>query len=146
MNNSDFQHDLIKFNNMYALPAGTRPSLDAVGDPAQRLANFKDILLDEIDEVNDIIQKINNGEASELDILTDIADWLGDVQVYCASEMTRFGISNDAVLKIIMQSNFSKLGPDGKPIHDARGKVLKGPNFYPPEGKLAEMLEAAQKA
>jgi len=28
-------------------------------------------------------------------------------------------------------SNMSKLGPDGKPIKDARGKAVKGPNYQP---------------
>lgn len=34
----------------------------------------------------------------------------------------------------------SKLGVDGKPIHDERGKVQKGPGYWKPEPKLKEML------
>jgi hypothetical protein len=49
-------------------------------------------------------------------------------------------VLND-ILKIIMKSNFSKLGEDGKPIIDARGKILKGPNFLPPEPDLEEYLQ-----
>ena len=44
------------------------------------------------------------------------------------------------VLEIIMKSNFSKLGGDGKPIIDERGKILKGPNFQPPEPDLEKYL------
>jgi len=32
----------------------------------------------------------------------------------------------------VHSSNMSKAGPDGKPIKDASGKVLKGPNYYKP--------------
>lgn len=39
-----------------------------------------------------------------------------------------------------MDSNASKLGADGKPIYDANGKFLKGPNYWKPEGKIREML------
>lgn len=47
-----------------------------------------------------------------------------------------FNISLFEVIGIIMESNFSKLGEDGKPIFDDRGKLLKGPNFRPPEPEL----------
>ena len=50
------------------------------------------------------------------------------------------GIVLDDVLEIIMESNFSKLGEDGKPIIDERGKILKGPNFQPPEPDLEKYL------
>jgi hypothetical protein len=44
------------------------------------------------------------------------------------------------VLQIIMDSNASKLGADGKPIYDANGKFLKGPNYWKPEPKIRELL------
>jgi predicted HAD superfamily Cof-like phosphohydrolase len=71
-----------------------------------------------------------------------LADLLGDIQVYCASEMAKFGLPLDEVLAIIMRSNFSKLGADGKPIYDERGKVQKGPNYWKwkPEPKIKELL------
>jgi predicted HAD superfamily Cof-like phosphohydrolase len=61
--------------------------------------------------------------------------------VYIRSESTKFGINLEKTLDIIMQSNMSKLGADGKPIYDERGKVMKGPNYWKPESKIAEMLE-----
>jgi predicted HAD superfamily Cof-like phosphohydrolase len=45
-------------------------------------------------------------------------------------------------LGIIMASNMSKLGPDGKPIYDERGKVLKGPNYWKPEPMIKRMILA----
>ena len=33
----------------------------------------------------------------------------------------------------VHRSNMSKLGPDGKPLLRADGKVLKGPHFSPPD-------------
>ena len=40
-----------------------------------------------------------------------------------------------------MESNFSKLGGDGKVIKDERGKILKGPNYWKPELRIKEMLK-----
>jgi predicted HAD superfamily Cof-like phosphohydrolase len=39
----------------------------------------------------------------------------------------------EQALRRVHQSNMSKLGPDGKPIYREDGKVLKGPNYQPPD-------------
>jgi predicted HAD superfamily Cof-like phosphohydrolase len=65
---------------------------------------------------------------------------LGDVIVYCRSEALKYGIPLEAVLQIIMDSNASKLGADGKPIYDANGKFLKGPNYWKPEPEIRKLL------
>ena len=38
----------------------------------------------------------------------------------------------DEAMRRVHKSNMSKLGEDGKPIYRADGKVLKGPNYAPP--------------
>lgn len=145
---SQFQDDIKKFNGIYKLPVATVPTLKAVGNPIERLHAFKNILAEELDEIGEVIAKVesalsqNESESHDLtmDALTALADLLGDIQVYCASEMAKFGLPLDAILSLIMQSNFSKLGADGNPIYDERGKVLKGPNYWKPEPKIEEML------
>ena len=39
----------------------------------------------------------------------------------------------DEALDRVHKSNMSKLGEDGKPIYREDGKVLKGPNYQPPD-------------
>ena len=39
----------------------------------------------------------------------------------------------DEALNRVHESNMSKLGEDGKPIYRDDGKVLKGPNYKPPD-------------
>ena len=41
-----------------------------------------------------------------------------------------------------MASNMSKLGEDGKPIYDERGKVMKGPGYWQPEPMIERMIRA----
>ena len=144
------------FNGMYKLPIAPYPSIIPVAQDVQkrsnvenctlhslaikRLEEFKKILLDEISEVDDIMDKLRNYAVEDIEILTDLADWLGDIQVYCHSEMLRWGIPHAETMNIIMDSNFSKLGADGLPIL-AEGKVQKGPFYWKPEPKLRTMLE-----
>ena len=129
-------------NAMYKLPAHSRPSLPA--DVADRLMKFKATLLDEVHEIDEIVQLSKNGGAS-LDVAVAIADLLGDIMVYCRSEALKYGLPLEEVLDVIMDSNESKLGADGKPIYDANGKFLKGPNYWRPESKLKELLKARMK-
>ena len=138
---SQFADDIKQFNGIYKLPVNNQPTT-AVGVPVvERLKAFKDILIEEVHEMDEIVEAVENN-TPELEVLTMLADLLGDIQVYCASEMAKFGLPLDEVLQIIMQSNFSKLGADGKPIYDERGKVLKGPNYWKPEPKIRPLLES----
>ena len=36
-------------------------------------------------------------------------------------------------LEEVQNSNMSKLGSDGKPIYNDKGKVMKGPNYFKPD-------------
>ena len=100
-----FQKHIRAFNTMYRLPCTDRPTLN-IGVPVkQRLFDFKAILIEELNEIDEIIDVVDAGAASE-DTPTSLADLLGDIQVYCASEMAKFGIPLDETLEIIMQSNF----------------------------------------
>ena len=80
--------------------------------------------------------------ADAADIAVALADLLGDIMVYCRSEALKYGLPLEEVLDVIMDSNESKLGPDGNPIYDANGKFLKGPNYWKPEPRIKALLEA----
>lgn len=131
--------DIRKFNTMYGFPCPTKPTLPA--DLPLQIMNFTKILREELDEGYALIENFHKG-ADPLDTLTEVADLLGDLIVYCASEAVKYGLPLEQVLKAIMESNFSKLGADGKPIKDERNKLLKGPGYWKPEPKIAELLKA----
>lgn len=145
MSDQNFYDQIRRFNELYRLPSSDTPTL--LGE--QRLLDFMDILSEEVQEGEDIHEKYQQlkkggdgdlSEAGRQEILTDLADWLGDIVVYCASEARRWGIPLHRVLDVIMESNFSKLGADGKPIYDERGKVMKGPHYWKPEPKIRELI------
>lgn len=134
------------------------PKLKDQGDKSAilaRLRGFKKTLMDEIHEVDEICRWLELGKKevkdkegnitgyidyAEIEFLVDMADWLGDLQVYEASEMAKYGIPQKGTIDIIMSSNFSKQGSDGKPIYDEHGKVMKGPGYWKPEPQIKEML------
>ena len=133
-----FQQRIDLMNAMYKLPANDRPTLPA--NVADRLVRFKATLLDEVHEIDEISAMVARG-ADAAEVLVALADLLGDVMVYCRSEALKYGLPLEEVLDVIMDSNESKLGADGKPIYDANGKILKGPNYWKPEPRIKELLE-----
>ena len=58
---------------------------------------------------------------------------LADLVYVCYQYAENMGWFLDEALNRVHISNMSKLGEDGKPIYRDDGKVLKGPNYKPPE-------------
>lgn len=71
------------------------------------------------------------------------ADALGDLVYVVYGMALECGIPLPEVLAEVHASNLSKLGADGRPVHRADGKVLKGPSYAPPDvaGVLARSAE-----
>ena len=130
-----FEEQIEGFNKFYGLPSEEHAQMpDLV-----RLEIFGRMLLAELHEGEDVGHALIHGSDGAEHPIVKMADWLGDIIVYCASEMRRHGIPIQATLDIIMASNMTKAGADGKPIV-INGKVVKGPDFVPPEPELAKLL------
>lgn len=125
-----------KFNRMYGKGNLDKPRIIT----RQELINFKSILSEEVEEIEEIISALSADYTNSVEIATDVADWLGDIIVYCSTKATEFGLGMEDTLDIIMESNFSKLGNDGLPIIDERGKIMKGPDYWKPEPQIRKML------
>ena len=57
---------------------------------------------------------------------------LADLVYVCYQYAENLGWDLDEALHRVHASNMSKLDEDGKPIYRKDGKVLKGPNYAPP--------------
>ena len=58
---------------------------------------------------------------------------LADLVYVCYQYAQNMGWFLDEALNRVHVSNMSKLDEDGKPIYREDGKVLKGPNYKPPD-------------
>jgi predicted HAD superfamily Cof-like phosphohydrolase len=79
-------------------------------------------------------------EAAAKGDLVEVADALGDMLYILCGTIIEHGMQHkiEEVFEEIQRSNMSKLGEDGKPVYREDGKVLKGPNYSPPD--LAKIL------
>lgn len=64
--------------------------------------------------------------------LVGIADALADIVYVAYGTAHVYGIDLDAALTAVHESNMTKLGADGRPVRRADGKILKGPDYQPP--------------
>ena len=74
-------------------------------------------------------------EAMKTKNLKEIADALTDILYVTYGAGYAYGINLDKCFKEVQRANMSKLGKDGKPIYNEKGKVMKGPNYLEPNLK-----------
>ena len=83
-----------------------------------------ELIQEELEELSDAVADRD---------MVQIADALTDLLYVVYGAGHSFGIDLDECFQEDHGSNMSKLGEDGKPIYREDGKVLKGPNYFPPE-------------
>ena len=67
--------------------------------------------------------------------LKEIADALTDILYVTYGAGYAYGINLDKCFQEFQRANMSKLGKNGKPIYNEKGKVMKGPNYSEPNLK-----------
>ena len=72
-------------------------------------------------------------EAMDNRDIIEVADALTDILYVTYGAGHAFGINLDKCFEEVQNSNMSKLGTDGKPIYNDKGKVMKGPNYFKPD-------------
>ena len=82
-----------------------------------------ELIKEELEELNQAIKDKD---------IKEVADALTDILYVTYGAGHAFGIDLDKCFNEVQQSNMSKLGPDGKPIYNQSGKVLKGPKYFKP--------------
>ena len=93
--------------------------------PNEKVVQLRCELIKE--ELEELRQAIKDNDIKE------VADALTDILYVTYGAGHAFGINLDKCFYEVQQSNMSKLGPDGKPIYNKSGKVMKGPDYFKPD-------------
>ena len=111
-----------KFMKTFGQEVNTSPSF-----PTEKIVKLRyELIKEELSELNEAIKDKN---------LEEIADALTDILYVTYGAGHAFGINLDKCFQEVQNSNMSKLGEDGKPVYNDRGKVMKGPNYFKPNLK-----------
>ena len=118
---SNFE-DVKKFMDTFDQIVRTKPQF-----PDDKTMQLRfDLIKEELNEL-EIAMKTKN--------LKEIADALTDILYVTYGAGYAYGINLDKCFKEVQRANMSKLGNDGKPIYNEKGKVMKGPNYSEPNLK-----------
>ena len=118
---SNFE-DVKKFMITFGQRVISRPQF-----PDVKTMNLRfDLIKEELDELE---------QAMKTKDLKEVADALTDILYVTYGAGCAYGINLDKCFKEVQRANMSKLGDDGKPIFNEKGKVMKGPNYLAPNLK-----------
>ena len=93
--------------------------------PNEKITSLRyDLIKEELDELKEAIKNKD---------IKEVADALTDILYVTYGAGHAFGINLDKCFEEVQSSNMSKLGIDGKPIYNEKGKVMKGPNYFKPD-------------
>ena len=95
--------------------------------PDQKTMQLRfDLIKEELNELEEAMKEKN---------LKEVADALTDILYVTYGAGCAYGFDLDKCFKEVQRANMSKLGEDGKPIYNEKGKVMKGPNYLEPNLK-----------
>ena len=118
---SNFE-DVKKFMETFGQMVRTKPQF-----PDEKTMQLRyDLIIEELNELEQAMKTKN---------LKEIADALTDILYVNYGAGYAYGINLDKCFKEVQRANMSKLGNDGKPIYNEKGKVMKGPNYIEPNLK-----------
>ena len=97
------------------------------GCPSDKIVNLRyELIQEELNELKNAMKTKN---------LKEIADALTDILYVTYGAGHAYGIDLDKCFSEVQKSNMSKLGEDGKPIYNEKGKVMKGSKYFEPNLK-----------
>ena len=97
---------------------------EKAGFPDHKIVSLRyDLIREELDELKNALGNKD---------LKEVADALTDILYVTYGAGHAFGINLDKCFEEVQNSNMSKLGLDGKPIYNEKGKVMKGPKYFEP--------------
>ena len=109
-----------------------RKFMETFGQEVKKKAEFPnnkittlryELIKEELEELRDAMERKD---------IKEVADALTDILYVTYGAGHAFGINLDKCFEEVQSSNMSKLGDDGRPIYNDKGKVMKGPNYFKP--------------
>lgn len=110
-----------------------RTAFEVERDPVKGSTQFNlqaRLIVEEYTEVIDALCAFDQDDkTTHADLLKELADLV----FVCYQAAENMGWDLDETMRRVFESNMSKLDDSGSPIRNDQGKVLKGPNYLPPD-------------
>jgi predicted HAD superfamily Cof-like phosphohydrolase len=127
-----------EFHEAFGHPAPPGANIPSVERAALRFRLVTEEFAEVREEFAKLLYLLRTTEGNHVEVhqlahttMQNLIKELTDLVYVCEGAQIEFGVDPDAAMREVHQSNMSKLGTDGKPIYDAGGKVMKGPDYRP---------------
>jgi predicted HAD superfamily Cof-like phosphohydrolase len=132
----------IQFRETYRQPILSRYS-DRIASGLREALDTKTLNMqlgcinEEARELNEAVEQFAEAYGGEQSALLEakahMLKELADLAYVCYQLAAFLGLDLHAALDLVHESNMSKLDPDGNPIFNEKGKVMKGPGYRAPD-------------
>lgn len=113
-------------------------ALDEYAPSRELLQLRKRLIVEEAKEAGDELSEALRIGRLEDDVRIKLTKEFADLMYVVVGAAVSFGIDIDQAFDVVHESNMSKL-VDGKAVKDDGGKVIKGPNYRPPDLELLSL-------
>lgn len=86
-----------------------------------------------VEEYGEVIEALYKFEQTNKNTHCDLLKELADLVFVCYQAAENMEWNLDEAMRRVFESNMSKLDDTGIPVRNEHGKVLKGPNYLPPD-------------
>ena len=117
-----------EFHSLMGLPQGINPT---VADLKLRRKLFEDEAKEYLDEFDIAIREAEETGQVSSETMKRLTSENVDVRYILAGDAVAFGLPTDVAFNRIHAANMRKVGPDGKPIRNEWGKVVKPAGWRP---------------
>jgi len=132
MNYKSREDSLEEFHKAFGHPVDEVMTVDGMELRRSLIVEEFTELMSEISQVSIALAR---GRKPTLEVRENLLKELCDLQYVISGMAVAFGLPLQIAFNRVHSSNMSKLGEDGKPLYREDGKVLKGPNYEPPDLK-----------
>lgn len=140
-----------QFHTAMGLPVRTTPTMPSEAERVMRCRLLLEETLEYIRASGCVVKFLGDGRMTAVSMpeagtpdLAAMAQECADVLYVANGSMLTMGVPSE-VFAEVHRANMSKLGDDGEPVLREDGKVMKGPNYRPPDvsGVLARAVDGA---
>ena len=132
MEHETLQNKLRSFHTAFGHPVDEVMTVDGM---ELRRSLIVEEFTELMSEISNVSIALARGRKPNLEVKENLLKELCDLQYVISGMAVAFGLPLQVAFNRVHASNMSKLGEDGKPIYREDGKVLKGPNYEPPDLK-----------
>ena len=131
---NEHQNMVRRFHEVYKLPHADKPTSAIV-----RRALRCNLIYEELQELGEALACTRHWDSGNFIEgfgnvnMVEAADAIADLMYVVLGTAVELGINIEPIFEEVHRSNMSKLDEAGQPIFREDGKILKGPNYSPPD-------------